>query len=236
MPLQTAKLLKKIDLTNDVIELSFEPNAPFSFQAGQFISIKVVDNPASPVIRGYSISSKPALDSSNFELCIKIVENGRGSNWLNSLKPNDEIQFLGPTGKFVFDETFTGTSLFIATGTGISPLKAMIEDQLLNKNTTRKIHLLFGVRYISGVFYGEIFKNLATKFPNFTYELTISRPEKEDYTGNKGRVTDLLRNQQLDPASTKAYMCGLKEMIVEVSTILDQKGLPKDCVLFEQYD
>jgi len=152
MPLQTAKLVKKTVLTSDVFELSFGPTAPFSFQAGQFISVKVVDNPASPVIRGYSISSRPIPSSSNFELCVKIVENGRGSNWLNSLKTADEIQFLGPTGKFVFDENFAGTHLFIATGTGIGPLKAMIEDQLLNKNATKKLHLIFGVRYMSGVF------------------------------------------------------------------------------------
>lgn len=236
MPLQTAKLLKKTNLTSDVFELSFEPTAEFSFQAGQFISIKIMDNPVSPVIRGYSISSRPIPSSSNFELCVKIVENGRGSNWLNSLKPNDEIQFLGPTGKFIFDENFTGTHLFIGTGTGISPLKAMIEDQLLNRNTAKKLHLLFGVRYINGVFYEEIFKKLAEKFSNFTYEITISRPEKEDYTGKKGRVTDILRNKNFDPNSTKAYLCGLKDMIVEVSSILEQKELTKEQILFEQYD
>jgi len=40
----------------------------------------------------------------------------------------------------------------------------------------------------------------------------------------------------LDPKSTKAYLCGLKDMIVETSSILEQKGLTKEQIMFEQYD
>ncbi|MFA6917684.1 MAG: FAD-dependent oxidoreductase [Candidatus Gracilibacteria bacterium] len=236
MAIQTAVLTKKTQLTNDVIEFSFETKDRFEFQAGQFISIKITDNQPSPCIRGYSIASAPNKNSNKFTLCVKIIENGRGSNWLNALKQGDEIQFLGPNGKFFPGENLTEVSLFIATGTGIAPLKAIIEDQLLNKNTKTKLHLIFGVRYIKDIFYENIFKNLAEKFQNFTYEITISRPENPDWKGNIGRVTAILKNLQIDPENTQAYLCGLKDMLDETTLMLEAKGLSPENIHKEQFD
>lgn len=238
MPLQKATLIKKHSLTDDVIQLDFQTSSEISYQAGQFISVKIEDNPTSPCIRGYSISSYPLPSKNYFSLCVKIVENGRGSNWLNQLKENQEIQFLGPNGKFLFEpQPNTKTILFIATGTGIAPLKSMLEDQLINKNNlTQKFHLLFGVRYIKEIFYQDLFQNLANKFPNFTYEITVSRPEEENWSGTKGRVTNLLEKLELDTTSTEAYLCGLKDMLTEVTSILESKGLSLDKVHKEQYN
>ena len=208
---------------------------PFDFEAGQFISVKIEDKDI-PCIRGYSIASYPKKENS-LSLCVKIIKNGRGSNWLNSLKEGQEMQFLGPNGKFVFEpKSSTKNTLFIATGTGITPFKSMLEDQLLNKNNQNKFHLLFGVRYINGIFYEDVFKSLAAKFPNFTYDITISRPEKPDWNGNKGRVTALLENLQMDTTSTETYLCGLKAMLTEVSSILESKGMSSENVHKEQYD
>ncbi|MFA7685959.1 MAG: hypothetical protein WCX95_04125, partial [Candidatus Gracilibacteria bacterium] len=112
----------------------------------------------------------------------------------------------------------------------------MAEDQLFNKNNQNKFHLLFGVRYIKDLFYTDLFQKLATKFPNFTYEITVSRPEKDNWNGNKGRVTSLLENRQIDTTNTEAYLCGLKDMLTEVTSILESKGLSPEKIHLEQYD
>jgi len=236
MPLQQAKLVNKKFLTNDVIELVFQTENPFEYKAGQFISLKVTDNEPAPCIRGYSISSRPKAGNNTFELCVKLMPNGRGSNYLNNLKDGDKIEFLGPNGKFTFEEDLSKKTILISTGTGISPIKAIIEDELINKNYKGKLELLFGVRYISGVFYNDIFKALAEKYGNFSYMTTISRPEKEEYKGPKGRVTDLLRQLEINPSSTNFYMCGLKDMIDEVTQILKDKQVPEENIHFEKYD
>lgn len=237
MPLQKAVLEKKINLTGDVIQLNFKLETPLNFKAGQFISVKVEDIPSSPCIRGYSISSAPQ-EHNRISLCVKIVENGRGSNWLNILKEGEHIQFLGPNGKFIFEpDSETKNIIFIATGTGIAPFKSMIEDQLLNKNNSKtKFHLLFGVRYIKDIFYQELFKNLSDQFSNFTYEITVSRPEDLNWKGNTGRVTDLLKNMEISNQKTETYLCGLKDMLTEASSILESKGLSPDKIHLEQYD
>lgn len=236
MALQQAKLVNKKILTSDVIELGFQTENPLEYKAGQFISLKITDKEPAPCIRGYSISSRPKTGNKTFELCIKLMPGGRGSHYLNNLKDGDNIEFLGPNGKFIFEDRPKGKTILIATGTGISPIKAIIEDELINKNYKGKLELLFGVRYISGVFYNDLFKALAGKYENFSYITTISRPEKEDYKGPKGRVTDLLRPLEIDPSSTNFYMCGLKDMIDEVTQILKDKQIPEEKIHFEKYD
>jgi CDP-4-dehydro-6-deoxyglucose reductase, E3 len=228
----TAKLIAKKDLTEDVFELKFETSSNFEYLAGQFITIKITDQ-ETPCFRAYSLSSAP--QENKFELLIKLMENGRGSNWLHNLKLNDQIKFLGPNGKFLFNENSQKDLLFIATGTGLAPLKTMIEDQL-KKGNTHKITLLHGVRYIKGLFYQDFFENLATTHENFDYQSTISQPEQKSYTGNTGRVTAFLEKTTLDSNNTEVYLCGLNAMIESTKKILIDKGINEDSIHFEKYD
>ncbi|MFA5947612.1 MAG: FAD-dependent oxidoreductase [Candidatus Gracilibacteria bacterium] len=234
MGITKAELIDKKQLTDDVIELIFKPNKKFVFQAGQFITIKVKDKNPTPVFRGYSISSKPQED--RFELCIKLMENGRGSTYLKNLNKGDEIEFLGPNGHFLFKNTPQKKSIFIATGTGLAPIKSIIENELLDKNYKGDLLLLFGVRYVNGIFYKNTWRNFAKKYPNFKYEITVSRPEDTTYTGNKGRVTDLLEKISFNPQNTNFYLCGLKEMIDSVNEILTAKKVPTENIFFEKFD
>lgn len=228
------KISKKTFLTDDVIELQISTDQPFNFQAGQYISIKISDKPDSPCFRAYSIASAPIENGHELALCIKVVEGGRASNWLNTLKEGDPISFLGPIGKFLFKNELSN-ALFIATGTGLAPFRSMIEYQLNNGNT-KPFQLMFGVRHIKDVFYKDVFEKLAATHSNFQFDLTLSRPENTDWNGHQGRVTTLLENADLDPKNTEVYICGLKDMIESVTEILKQKGFPESSINFEKYD
>ncbi|PIR12645.1 MAG: hypothetical protein COV50_07880, partial [Flavobacteriales bacterium CG11_big_fil_rev_8_21_14_0_20_35_7] len=115
----------------------------------------------------------------------------------------------------------------IATGTGIAPFKAIIEDQLEKKNnTSQPIHLIFGVRHIKDIFYKEIFENLSEKHENFTFDLTLSRPEDPSWTGHSGRVTKLVEALNTDPQKNEVYICGLTAMIDSITEILKSKSIP----------
>lgn len=240
MPANTASITRHKKLTEDVFELTCETSEVFKLEAGQFITIKI-DDGGSPCFRAYSISSKPE-QSKNFQLCIKVVENGRGSNWLNSLEEGDKINFIGPNGKFTFKTPDRKNVLFIAVGVGIAPFKSMIEDQLLNKNSKQQIHLLFGLRHEKDIFYEDLFRDLSKKYKNFTFALTLSQPEKKNDSNNsgshnhEGRVTDLLKKTDIIPDQTEAYICGLKAMIDDVHNILKEKGLPEEYIHFEKYN
>lgn len=241
MNFKKAKLLSQKTLVDDAFELTFEPLEPFNFKAGQFVTINIPNEENKLLMRSYSISSAPtqAPTSSTFQLCVKIVEGGLGSNFLSNLKVGSEIEFIGPAGVFTIKAPSQKDLLFIATGTGLSPLKSMIEDELINKGNKQKMHLIFGLRYIKNIFYKDILENLKQKFPNFTYTLALSQPEDPSWATNGGyvgRVTNLLQSLNLDTTNTETYSCGLKPMIEETTRILQEKGLLSEAIHFEKFD
>jgi len=246
MDFKIATLTKHTALTYDVFELTFETETTdLLYEAGQFVTIKIpqptTEGNEILLLRSYSISSRPT--PGHFELCIKQVENGRGSTYLKSLKPGEKIEFLGPLGHFTFKTSPDKSVLLIATGTGIAPLKSMIEDQLTHQlqspASTQQFNLIFGARHIKDIFYKTELDALAEKYPNFKYTLTLSQPESEDWeaSGSKtGRVTAHIDQLNLDTTSTEVYICGLKDMVLQVTETLQQKGLPKEAVYFERFN
>lgn len=253
MDFKTAILTKHTSLTYDVFELEFETeDSTFKHEAGQFVTIKVPQPENAPLLmRSYSISSRPKQGC--FELCVKQIENGRSSTYLNSLKPGEKISFLGPLGHFTFKTSPSKRVLFIATGTGIAPIKSIIEDQLEHQpqstsaSTTapQKLQLFFGVRHIKDIFYKKEFDRLAKKHPNFKYTLTLSQPESSDWEasgGKTGRVSthleklDFDQDGQFNPTSIDTYICGLRNMVLETTEILAKKGIPKEQIYFERFN
>lgn len=235
MALKKAKLVNRIDLTHDVIELKFICEEGAKYQAGQFINIKIADNAEKfPCFRAYSLCCSQTEGEKHLSICVKVIEGGRGSNWLNSLKKENEIEFLGPTGKFVFENEEDRGAFFIATGTGVAPLKAMIEDQLTNGNKS-PIQLLFGVRNEDDIFYLNEFEKLSQKNQNFKFNITLSKGEDTDGMLS-GRVTNHLEEWNLDNKNTKYYICGLSPMINDANKILLEKGVPEELIHFEKYD
>ena len=230
----TAILKSRQQYTYDVIELGFETSTPFNFQAGQFVTFKIADNKP-PCFRAYSISSVPEKDGNTFETCLKVIPGGRGTNWLNSLQIGDKIDFLGPSGKFIFQTAKEKSVLFIATGTGVAPFRAIIKNQL-EKGNNQKMTLLFGVRHEKDIFYKEVFEELAKKYQNFNFILTLSQPENPGWSGFSSRVTTHLEKMTIDADKTEAYICGLKDMIGSVEEILKAKGLGEEAIHFEKYD
>ncbi|MDA1060864.1 MAG: FAD-dependent oxidoreductase [bacterium] len=233
MPPRVAKLSKKFQFTNDVVELHFESEDLFEFEAGQFVTFIVKDQ-VPPCFRAYSISTCPEKNSHHFATCLKVIEGGRGSNWLNNLKIGDELNFIGPSGNFIFQNP-EKKAFFITTGTGITPFCSMIIDQL-QKGNKNNIHLLFGLRHIKHIFYKELLDELSEKYSNFSYQITLSRPEDESWDGSIGRVTKILEEIDIDTQNTDYYICGLKAMIDEVEEILKKKGVPETSMHVEKYD
>ncbi len=234
MPLNTATVTNRKQFTEDVIELEFETPQPFNFVAGQFVTYKIADK-VPPCFRAYSISIAPQKDGKTLATCLKIVPGGRGSNWLNTLKDGDKIEFFGPSGKLIFNTPQEKLALFIATGTGITPMKSIIEDEL-NKGNKQKMHLVFGLRYLKDVFYKEHFENLAKNHQNFTFEMSLTRPENHEWKGTKGRVTEIIDKMNPNPKTTEIYICGLKDMINDVVTLLKTKGFEDSSIHEEKYN
>jgi ferredoxin-NADP reductase len=231
-----AKLVGRKQLTSDVFEMHLESSAPFLFAPGQFISVLIPG--AGPggrdLRRAYSIASSPEMMPSKniFELCIKLVEGGPGTNYLNNIKIGETIKGHVPFGDFVYKTKSDKHVIMIATGTGIAPFRSMIFSKVFADNKPLSTKLLFGARDTNDLLYAdELVPVLSADFVE-----TLSRPSA-NWPGFKGRVTDWLRENSptIDWKHTEFYLCGNGAMIDEVKQILATHEVDKSSIHQEIY-
>jgi CDP-4-dehydro-6-deoxyglucose reductase, E3 len=227
MPLQLfrAQVERIRDLTHDVREIEVrlkEPSA-IAFKAGQFVSFEVGRDALNrTIVRPYSISSPPS-QRERVLLVLNLVQGGPGSTYLFSLRVGDEIQFKGPTGAFYLRDDPAREILFVATGTGIAPLRSMLYT-LSERGFPRPGTLYWGLRSQRDLYYQDELEALARAHPNFSFITTLSRAEN-GWTGERGRVTPLVEARIASVHNLAVYLCGNEGMIKDVTAVLQKKGL-----------
>lgn len=224
-----ATTASNIILAGKFHHLIFETPDIFTSQPGQYVSLKVSDQQ----MNNYSIASRP--NNNRFVLLVDTAPGGTGSKFFETLKSNDPIQFLGPFGKFSLNLNDGAQKLlFLCTGSGVSPLRSMIEDALIGKNTQLPIALYFGLRRASDIFWDDYFTELKTKYPNFTYKLSLSKPD-ETWHGSFGHITEHLTKDIKDGSGYGVYLCGNGGMIEQATEIMLSLGCPKERIYTEKF-
>ena len=228
-----ARLSDKIVFNDKFTQLYFEMENPhrFEFYAGQYISLKVAANGTR---RSYSICSSPDKEH-GFELLFDIVPNGIGSHFLADLPFGSEVELLAPLGKFTVPEEVVHQFplIFVATGSGIAPLRSMILDQLQIKQNKQPMILHWGLRYVEQLFWEDEFEELAEKYPNFHFHPVISQPLPE-WPLCQGRVTDCLRTHQQIP-NAHYFLCGNDKMVIDVMTLLQSQSVNPEFIHHEKF-
>jgi ferredoxin-NADP reductase len=228
-------------LSPHVRELRFErvaeaPRAPFEFLAGQWVSL-VLPLAEGEGRRAYSIASAPD-GTPGFDIAVTRVEGGAGSTYLHAMDEGQTVRAIGPQGFFTRPRAAGHPSLFVGTGTGVTPLRSMILDTLASGETS-PITLVFGVREEADRLYVEEFDALMAKHPQFKVHYTLSRPSA-DWRGLTGYVQTHIETLWRELEATAAphvYICGLERMVSAVRDVF-RKGLAVDRkqVHSERYD
>ena len=211
--------------------------APFEFQAGQWVSL-VLPLAEGEARRAYSIASAPD-GTARFEIAVTRVSNGTGSVFLHDLSEGQTLRAIGPQGFFTRPPNLP--SLFIGTGTGVTPLRSMIRHALATGETA-PMTLVCGVRTEEDRLYQDEMEALAAAHPTLRVFYTLSRP-RPDWTGKTGyvqtHVEALFRElERADPARPPhAYICGLERMVGAVRDLLRKSmNVERKQVHSERYD
>ena len=208
-------------LTPNIVEvvLRLPPKIVFQFLPGQYIDI--IRNGQK---RSYSISHSQS-EANELRLFIRNYEGGLFSQyWFNEAKPNDLLRMEGPLGTFFYRNNPNCEEIvLIATGTGIAPIKAILEQlQSTPKLTThKKIWLLWGGRKQEDLFWQP-----KTTLPNFTYIPVLSR--EEQWQGAKGYVQEIALQQPILWQKAQAYAWGSEVMIHSAQKLLSEQGLKEE--------
>jgi len=194
------------------LRLRLPPNANFLFMPGQYIDVIKGD-----IRRSYSIANAPR-DDGQIELQIKKVVDGVLSDYFfNHAADNDLLRLEGPFGTFSYRSDKSKNIVLMATGTGIAPLKALLES-FGSELTDKKIFLVWGGRYEADLYLD--FENIGVEF---VYIPVLSRVSVEGFSF--GYVQHAVLDIGLDLLDTTVYACGSVIMINSACELLLDNGL-----------
>ena len=227
MPIEafTAQVESIKNLTHDVRQLDLRLIEPktIAFKPGQFISFEMPHPRTGHLVtRAYSIASQPSR-SDVMTLLFNLVPGGPGSGLLFDLHAEDKTHFKGPAGHFYLREDPGRELLFIASGTGIAPIRSMLLANAEGPDP-RPATLLWGLRSQRDLYYQEELVNLIRQTPTLTAVTTLSRPDP-GWSGESGRVLRLIEERIASVKNLSVYLCGNSAMISDSMHLLQKKGL-----------
>jgi ferredoxin-NADP reductase len=205
--------------------------------AGQYVDLVVPTARGIPHKRSYSVASPPdAAHPDRFELAVTRVEGGPTSEALHALRPGAVVEIEGPSGAFVRPaDHHARPALFVATGTGLAPLRAMLAEDVAAHDGPPRV-LLFGCRTPADVLWADELRGWQTSCPPFRLHVTLSRAPPE-WTGLVGYVQRHAHGLARALPHAHAYVCGLSGMVDDVVALLEREvGMPHADVHYEVYD
>jgi len=212
--------IKKINrLAEDVIQvfLRLPPSASFRFIPGQYVDIIGPNS----IRRSYSLANAH-FNEKTLELHIRAVEGGQMSNyWFGQAKPDDLLRLNGPLGTFFLRETVGIDIIFLATGTGIAPIKSILESMsgILPERRPKSLTVLWGARREKDLYF-----DLKSVPIGFDFIPVLSRAGP-DWAGAFGYVQDVLCEFFETFSNAAVYACGSDAMIHGAKNKLILAGL-----------
>lgn len=201
-------------LSTDVLQIALRlpPTANFKYLAGQYIDLL-----AKGIRRSYSISNAPDSLEGKIVLEIRQVVGGQMSSYLfNHAKKNDLLRIEGPLGTFCLRESVK-KPLFIATGTGIAPIKAMVETLPEGQKAT----IYWGMRGQEDIYWKDVPENVDL--------IPVLSQADNSWSGRRGYVQNAVVEENIDLSQYVVYACGSIKMISEAKDLFINHGLLDQC-------
>ena len=206
---ENARVIDHKQLTANYFLLTFS-SAHISKNAlpGQFVNVKVSDDVLPLLRRPISIHQADPKNN-NFKLLYEVV--GQGTSKLSQVKPGEEISVLGPLGNgFKIEKNI---AVLIAGGMGIAPLCFLAKEIA---KQTKEIYAFIGAKTKDLIMCEEGLRALGAK----VYPVT-----EDGSKGEKGLITDVLKNFSVNGPRSTIYACGPQAMLKKIASIAEQKKI-----------
>lgn len=205
----------------------------FHPRPGQFLTFNwIVDGKA--MARSYSICSSP-LQKGYLEITVKRVEGGSVSVFLNQQAHLGlTVEARGPSGQFCFDESQHDKIVFIAGGSGITPIMGMLRyiDDL---SLTTDVTLIYFVRTPKDIIFANELSRIRASIRNFRYLVVASTPDPA-WEGPTGHLTrELLENNVSHLRSSTFFLCGPRGLMESARKILHSLEISDAQILQESF-
>lgn len=207
-----------------IVTLRLPPTAALRFRPGQYVCLIGDDGRRHP----FSIANAPR-DHGALELHVGLIPGGRFTSHVHSrMGPGDVVRLEGPFGEFGFSEDGRRPAILLAGGTGIAPLKAMLEATA-QTGATRALHLYWGSRHPRGLYAVKDIESLAAA-AGAPLTAVVSEPVAAgDWSGRSGLVHHAVLEDFPDLSGFDVHACGSPGLIdAALADFTRLAGLPAD--------
>ena len=231
LPIQqaVAEVVSKDPVTHDMRHLVLrliEP-AEVKFFPGQYMDIAV---PGTDQVRSFSMANTSSRDGL-LEFVIKVYPDGLFSQFLDQrLAVGDRLELTGPFGVFTLRES-EAELVLVGGGAGMAPILSLLRS-MAERGIHRKVTFFYGARGQRDLCFEDELHAIAEKLPNFTYIPALSH---EDWEGENGLITDVVKRLTGPLASAHAYVCGPPPMVEAAIPLLETLGVPEKRIYYDKF-
>ncbi len=234
------ELVATNELNDNTVAFEFKilNNQQLDLMAGQFIRL-MFQQDGEEVFRSYSVANvlKENQDSiCTIELAVSWVKGGLATVGLSNMKIGEVIDASAPYGRFCLTDVKWKRYFLVATGTGVTPYRAMKGELFKRIDEGAEVFVVMGARDEPGLLYANEFRENA-KINGYNYVTCLSRvkhknPGSLDFDGH---VHAYLKQVEFNPDNDIAYLCGNPAMVDEAYGLLKEKNLPVRQIRREKY-
>lgn len=231
-PMRQAAMVTGIDpLCDDVmhLQLVLPDLAALAYRPGQHMNLWLPDG----THRSFSMASPPNANEVDFH--IRRIRGGRFTETrLGELQPGDMIDVEIPLGTFRYHGEDEREILMVATGTGIAPLRAMLQS-LMDDPDCPPVSLYWGGRQARNLYLGDEIPAWGERLYEFNYRPVLSCADAE-WKGQRGHVQEAVRRDIGDLSQHSIYLCGSPAMIHDAKETFLAMGASVDHIYADGFN
>lgn len=200
------------------VALRFPPALKIKYLAGQYVNIIIPGGER----RSYSIANAPRDDGKMFFQIKKVSDGVLSQYWFEKAKMGDLLRVEAPLGTFFLRDTNIKHLVFLATGTGIAPVQALLQGLFKScepQSQKPHVHVYWGNRSFQDIYSLQ----LDNQIEGVSWNNVLSKPDK-NWHGLTGYVQDAFFSTQIPLDEVAIYACGSMNMINTVASLLAEKS------------
>jgi propane monooxygenase reductase subunit len=219
------------DMRHLVVRL-IEPGT-FKYFPGQYVDFTI---PGTDWSRSFSMANTPSGDAGRLEFVIRVYPEGLFSNFLDTeVSPGDRLEINGPFGMFTLRDAPDKPLVFIGGGAGMAPILCLLRS-MAERGIDRPATYFYGARGTRDLCFAKELTALEGTLPNFRFVPALSEPVAgEDWAGEVGLITDVVRRRAADLAGADAYVCGPPPMVEAALDLLPTLGVDEKRVFYDKF-
>ena len=235
LPIQqgVGEVMSNDPVTHDMRHLVLRLIEPeeIKFFPGQYMDITI---PETETVRSFSMANTSSRENGRLEFVIKVYPDGQFSHFLDTkLEVGDRLDLTGPFGVFTLRDS-EDDLVFVGGGAGMAPILCLLRS-MAERGVQRKATYFYGARGRRDLCFESELRELEQRLPGFRYVPALSEPSDDEWDGETGLITDVVKRHAEDLTGAHAYVCGPPPMVEAAVPLLATLGVEEKRIYYDKF-